>query len=283
MNHIKNILTFLFYGSFFFLLTLFVSSHSDEMLHKKLFDIGNLVAPFNTGKEILNIQKDFFIGFPLITPNLDFWAPLIMQSLKYSFVFFIFLVLHRISGSVFLDPAGDSVIHDRRKLGCTIPMHVFHSIGYFGWHIGYLAGIYGLMGMFGYKCPTPLLRELISLLVAFSVFGMLIHEKTGFDLTPVFPKRFDTILLFLIFVEYQTPGKSIQFMNIIPFAYALWYYKIGQHRDRHFGIFFKNDRAPQQGDECYEAYRAHKKEVSLFFYVIEYVKSKIYNNKQTIN
>lgn len=281
---INSAITAVFYGFIFFIVILYTSSFFNEDMHQKLYYLGEVIAPRTTGMELFNCQKNYFLGFPLITLNMNYWAPIVWDSLKYSFIFFLFLGAHRLLGYVLLDPAGnDYILFDRRKLRVTMAVHVWHAIHFFLWHVSWMGIAYGFFRLFSCKCPSPFLRELMALFFGFMVFEQLIYKKTGYYLTPFFPKRFDIILLLLIWVEYEAPGKAIEFIKLIPVFYGLWLYKKGRFRERHFGIFFRAYLPPEPGDECYEAYKAYKQEQSLFFHIVKYVKDKIKKDKCCIN
>jgi hypothetical protein len=273
-----------FYGFLFMIAILYTSSFFDEGMHQKLYYFGEVIAPRATGMELFNCQKNYFLGLPLITLNMNYWAPIVWDSLKYSFIFFLFLGAHRLLGSVLLDPAGDDyILFESRKLRTTMAMHVWHAMEFLWKHVAWMGITYGLFRLFSCKCPSPFLRELISLFFGMMMFEQLIHEKTGYYLTPFVPKRFDAVLLLLIWVEYEAPGRAMEFIKLMPIAYGFWIYKVGRFRERHFWIFFRSYLPPEPEDECYEAYKAYKRSNSLFFNIVEYVQEKVKSNKDNVN
>lgn len=273
-----------FYGFVLFIAVLYISSFLDETIHQKLYYLGEVIAPRATGMELLNCEKNFFLGFPLITLNMDYWGVIAWDSLKYSGIFFLFLALHRILGSVFLDPAGDDyILFDRRKLRVTMGIHIWHAIQFFCWHLAWMGITYGFFRLFSCKCPSPFLRELIAFFFFFGLFRQLIGEKTGYRLSPFAPAGFDKIILLLIWIEYEAPGRAIEFIKLMPLAYGFWLYKVGQYRERHFWIFFRSYLPPEPEDECYEAYKAYKREQSLFFNVIKYIQHKVKKDKHHVH
>ena len=176
-----------------------------------------------------------------------------------------------------------TVIHKTRKLRVTMVVHIFHAMQFFFWHLILMTFFYAFLEMFFCKCPTPFLRGLIALLVGFTIFETQIYEKTKAWLTPFVPKRFDTILLLLIWVEYQYPGKALEFIKIIPIGYAIWLYRVGRHRERYCKIFFRSYSPPEPQDEFYKEYKAYKKKSSLIFNAIKYIQTKIKNHQHNIN
>jgi hypothetical protein len=281
---INSAISIVLYGLLFFVAVIYTSSFFNEGIHQNLYYLGEVIAPRATGMELFNCQKDYFLGFPLITLNMNYWAPIVWDSLKYSFIFFLFLGVHRLLGSVFLDPAGnDFILFDSRKLRVTMAMHVWHAMHFFWWHLVWMGVTYGFFRLFSCKCPSPFLRELIALFFGMMVFEQLIHQKTGYYLTPFVPKRFDTILLLLIWIEYEAPGKAMEFIKLMPVAYGFWIYKVGQFRERHFWIFFRSYLPPEPEDECYEAYKAYRRDQSLFFHVIKYIQGKVKKNQPRVN
>lgn len=283
MKTIKNILTFSFWIPLMAFYGLWVNACVNETLHEKLFYTKKVLSYNNfSGIEIIDISTNF-LGIPILTLNMEFFAPLLEQGFLYGMIFLVFLSVHNLLGCTFLDPAGDSVIHDTRPLRVTMGIHFKHVIEYMFWYLCFIGAFYGIMGMFLCSCPTPFLRSLIGLFIGFTTFETMIYKKTGYYLTPFVPKRFDAILLSLIWIEYTSPGKAIEFIKILPIFYAFWFYKIGQYRERYAGIFFMSSLPPEPGDECYKEYREYKRESSLIFNVIKYVKNKVGNYQKHIN
>lgn len=285
MKIIKGILAFAFWAPLATFYGFWVNSSIDETLHEKLFYTKKIMSFNNfSGRELFDISTNFY-GLPIPSLNMDFFAPLLQQGFIYGLIFFCFLAAHNLLGHVFLDPAGDSVLHKTRPLRVTMALHCKHVIEFMFWHLVFMGAFYGIMGMFLCECPTPFVRNLIGLFVGMMTFTSLIYEKTGSVsfFTPFVPKRFDTLLLFLIWVEYNCPGKAIQFIKIMPLGYALWFYTVGQYRERYAQIFFVSHVPPTKEDECYEAYKSYKRESSLFFNIAKYVKSKVYNYQNYID
>lgn len=285
MKLIKGTLAFMFWAPIAAFYGLWVNSSINEHLHQKLFYTTKIMSFNNfSGQELIDINTNFF-GIPILTLNMEFFAPLLQEGFIYGLIFYGFLIMHNLSGYKLLDPAGDSVTHESRPLRATMAFHCKHVMEYMFWHLVFMSAFYGLMGMFFCECPTPFLRSLIGLFVGFIIFMSVVHEKTGSNcfLSPLAPKRFDTVLLSLIWVEYNYPGKSIEFIKILPLFYALWFYKVGQYRERHAQIFFVSNLPPAKGDECYQQYKEYKRQSSLVFNIVKYVKNKVHNYQNNVH
>lgn len=285
MKIIKGILAFAFWAPLATFYGFWVNSSIDETLHEKLFYTKKIMSFNNfSGRELFDISTNFY-GLPIPSLNMDFFAPLLQEGLIYGLMFYGFLAVHNMLGHVFLDPAGDSAVHGSRPLKVTMALHCKHVIEFMFWHLVFMGAFYGIMGMFLCQCPTPFVRSLIGLLIGFITFSTMIYEKTYAIsyLTPFVPRRFDTVLLSLIWIEYNYPGKSIEFIKILPLFYAFWFYKVGQHRERYAQIFFVSHVPPTKEDACYQQYIEYKRESSLIFNIVKYVQNKIHNYQNNVN
>lgn len=284
---IKNLFVFAVWSAAFVAFAYYLFINLDESAHYALWKLGL--------NKIILCDKTVYGSpeFPVLIPDIRFFAPLLWVTLKYSFVFFLFLAFNRYVPN-FLDPDADPdgfvlLKGERSELHVSIPMHACTAVWFFVVNFGILCWLYGMIGLLneGAKppsdCPTSLTRELFAFSIFLHEFGRVIHKKTGIWLTPFFPKRFGTLLNLLAALDYLVPGKAIEFLKLFPVCYMLWMWKVGIHRERHAGFLFYSYLPPTEKDgEFYEAYQKHLKENSFIFIIKEYLHNKIKKYKQNV-
>lgn len=282
-----NLFTFAAWFGAFLLFAFYLFVHLDESVHRALWKAGL--------NKIILCDKEYYGSkeFPVLIPDIGFFAPLLWVTLKYSFVFFLFLAFNRCVPN-FLDPDADPdgfvlLKGERSALHVSLPMHACTAVWSFIRMFFVLCVYYGIIGLLnaGTKppsdCPTALTRELFAISIFLHEFGEIIHKKTGTWLTPFFPKRFGSWLNLLAALDYLVPGRAIEFLRFFPAFYMIWMWKIGIHRERHAGFLFYSYLPPTEKDgEFYEAYQNYVREHSIVFCVKEYLRNKINKDKQNV-
>lgn len=244
-----------------------------EHIHHKLF--------YKNITDVLIVKLNYFGGWPLITLNMEFFSPLLWVSFKYTLLFYLFLVIHKMSDDRFLNPGRDA--YSITYLNRGYWGHLLCAMNFGFRHFGMLCYVYGMMAMFGFRCPTPLLRELIALYIWHGFFGWFLSRKIHISLSPfIMVRPFYLTMMFLIVIEYNLPGRTWEIINLLPIAYALWFLRVGQFQERHCGILFYDYVVPEKGDNLYDEYIRLRKEGSLVFRFKEYIKEKIGYNQEYV-
>lgn len=281
----KNLIIFAVWSAAFLSFTFYLFINLDESAHRALWKLGL--------NKIILCDKNIYGSpeFPVLIPDIKFFAPLLWATLKYSFVFFLFLAFNRYVPN-FLDPDADQdgfvlLKGERSALNVSLPMHACAVVRFFVRNFGILCFIYGIIGLLNEgtnsNCPTSMTRELLAISIFLHEFGRVIHRKTGWWLTPFVPKGFGSWLNVLAFLDYAVPGKAIEFLKLLPIGYMLWMWKVGIYRERHAGFLFYSYLPPTKKDgEFYETYQSYLREHSLIFNIKEYLYSKIKNNKKNV-